>query len=259
VKQAVNAGLTGFSGLKNDGFILKIFRLGKRPVVVAGGDSDTGTMYAIFDLVEQLGVTFRLSGDIIPERQSSLSAPPLNLRKEPAIEQRRFLSEAHRASVAMLSFEDWSKLFDQMAKMKYNYLLDCAESREVLQRRLPKPVVHTSQQPVERSLLRLLGDFTIVGLARREDEAGLRRPVSDRVPHASVDASQSWIAGRTRESVSTQAHLGCIPLIKRLLLKLSSLRGHCAHEMGVQRQQELPNGGEPPHIAVAAGCIPGKA
>ena len=61
VKQAVNAGLNGFSDLKNDGFVLKTFHLGKRPVVVAGGDNDTGTMYAIFELAEQLGVTFRLS------------------------------------------------------------------------------------------------------------------------------------------------------------------------------------------------------
>jgi hypothetical protein len=121
VKQAVNAGLNGFSDLKNDGFVLKTFHLGKRPVVVAGGDNDTGTMYAIFDLAEQLGVTFRLSGDILPERQSSLSVPALNLREEPAIQQRGFLSEAHRANVAILSTEDWSKLFDQMAKMKYNY------------------------------------------------------------------------------------------------------------------------------------------
>ena len=101
VKQAVNAGLTGFSGLKNDGFILKTFRLGKRPVVVAGGDNDTGTMYAIFDLVEELGVTFRLSGDIIPERQSSLSVPPLNLGKERR-EQRGLRLRLHQANVACL-------------------------------------------------------------------------------------------------------------------------------------------------------------
>ncbi len=122
VKQAVEKGLSGFGGLKKDGYILKTFRLGKQAVVVAGGDSDTGTMYAVFELVQQLGVTFRLTGDIIPEQQSSLSVPPLSLRQEPAIEQRGFLVEAHRASIGMLSYADWSRLFDQMAKMKYNYL-----------------------------------------------------------------------------------------------------------------------------------------
>jgi hypothetical protein len=59
--------------------------------------------------------------------------------------------------------------------------------------------------------------------------------------------------------VSTQAFLGFIPLIKRLLFNPSSLSGCCAHEMNVQRQEEMaPNGGGPPHNAVAAGCIPGK-
>ena len=122
VKEALGKGLRGFGGLKNDGFLVKTLRLGKRPVVVAGGDSDAGTMYAVFELLRQLGVTFRLTGDIIPERQSSLSVPPLSISKEPAIEQRGFLVEAHRASTAMLSYDDWSHLFDQMAKMKYNHL-----------------------------------------------------------------------------------------------------------------------------------------
>jgi hypothetical protein len=122
VKEAVGKGLSGFGGLENDGFVLKTFRLGKRPVVVAGGDSDAGTMYAVFELLTQLGVTFRLTGDIIPEQRSSLSVPPLRISKQPVIEQRGFLVEAHRASIAMLSFDDWSRVFDQMAKMKYNHL-----------------------------------------------------------------------------------------------------------------------------------------
>jgi len=121
VKEAVGKGLSGFGGLKNDGFVVKTFRLGKRPVVVAGGDSEAGTMYAVFELLTQLGVTFRLTGDIIPEQQSSLSVPPLSISREPAIVQRGFWAEAHRASIAMLSYKDWTLLFDQMAKMKYNH------------------------------------------------------------------------------------------------------------------------------------------
>ena len=120
VKEAVGKGLSGFGGLKNDGFVVKTLRLGKRPVVVAGGDSDAGTMYAVFELLTQLGVTFRLTGDILAERQPSLSIPALSLRREPNIEQRGFLVEAHRASIAVLGYEDWTRLFDQMAKMKYN-------------------------------------------------------------------------------------------------------------------------------------------
>jgi hypothetical protein len=123
VKRAVDTGLTGFSGLKTDGFVLNTYRLDKRAVVVAGGNDEASTMYAVFELLAQLGVTFRLTGDIVPPVQLSLSIPALNMRKEPAILQRGFLVEAsHHPSITMLSYQDWSHLFDQMAKMKYNYL-----------------------------------------------------------------------------------------------------------------------------------------
>jgi hypothetical protein len=123
VKQAVDAGLTGFPGLKPDGFVLKTYRLDERPVVVAGGNNDAATMYAVFELVEQLGVTFRLTGDIVPAQRPSLEIPALNLRMEPAIEQRGFLVEAsHHPSITMLSYEDYVRLLDQMAQMKYNDL-----------------------------------------------------------------------------------------------------------------------------------------
>jgi hypothetical protein len=123
VKQAVDAGLAGFPDLKTDGFVLKTYRLDKRPVVVAGGNDDVATMYAVFELVKQLGVTFRLTGDIVPARRSSLEIPALNLRMEPAIAQRGFLVEAsHHPSITMLSYADYVRLLDQMAKMKYNDL-----------------------------------------------------------------------------------------------------------------------------------------
>jgi hypothetical protein len=43
--------------------------------------------------------------------------------------------------------------------------------------------------------------------------------------------------------MSTQAFLGCIPLIERLLFNPSSLPGCCAHEMSVQTTGDVPNGG----------------
>jgi hypothetical protein len=124
VKRAVETGLTGFSGLKTDGFVLSTYRLDKRPVVVAGGNEDGATMYAVFELAEKLGLTFRLTGDIVPEKRSSLEIPALNLRREPAIQQRGFLMEAsHHPSITMLGYEDYARMLDQMAKMKDNYLM----------------------------------------------------------------------------------------------------------------------------------------
>jgi hypothetical protein len=123
VKRALGSGSSSFSSLKADGLVLKTSRLDKRPVVIAGGNDAAATMYAVFELLERLGVTFRLTGDVLPTRQSSLVIPALNLREEPAIAQRGFLVEAsHHPSITVLSGEDYQRLFDQMAKMKYNYL-----------------------------------------------------------------------------------------------------------------------------------------
>lgn len=124
VKRAVDAGLTGFTGLKSDGFVLKTYHLGKRPVVVAGGNNDTATMYAVFELVSRLGVTFLLTGDIVPQPRSTLTIPPLDVRMEPALAQRGFLMEAsHHPSITMLGIDAYSHMIDQMAKMKDNYLM----------------------------------------------------------------------------------------------------------------------------------------
>jgi hypothetical protein len=123
VKQAVDSGVSGFAGLKPDGFVLKTALLDQRPVVVAGGADDAGTMYAVFELVRQLGVTFRLTGDVVPARRAALEIPALDLRMEPAIAQRGFLVElSHHPSVTMLSYQDYVRMLDQMAKMKYNDL-----------------------------------------------------------------------------------------------------------------------------------------
>ena len=124
VKRAAAASLARFSGLKPEGFVLKTLRFDKRPVVVAGGNTDAGTMYAVFELAARLGATFRLTGDTLPPPRSSLEVPPLNLRLEPAIDQRGFLMEAsHHPSITMLGYDDYSRLIDQMAKIKDNYLM----------------------------------------------------------------------------------------------------------------------------------------
>jgi alpha-glucuronidase len=70
VREAADTRLTTFGGLKPDGFVIKTRRLRNRPVLVVGGNGDASTMYAVYELVEQLGVTFRLVGDLVGPMQS---------------------------------------------------------------------------------------------------------------------------------------------------------------------------------------------
>ena len=112
-----------FSGLKQDGFLIKTGRVGSHPVVVVAGNDGPSTMYGVYELIERLGVTFRLTGDIIPPRRDALEIPPLDLRQEPAMSRRGFLvPDAGYENITMFSYEDYAKLIDQMAKMKCNYL-----------------------------------------------------------------------------------------------------------------------------------------
>src|SRR5205823_1221291 len=86
------------------------------PLVVAGNDGPS-TMYGVYELIERLGVTFRLTGDIIPPRRDTLEIPPLDLRQEPAMSRRGFLvPDAGYENITMFSYEDYAKLIDQMAK-----------------------------------------------------------------------------------------------------------------------------------------------
>ena len=64
-----------FSGLKPDGLVLKRMELGGVPVLLAGGNDETGTMYAAYELLERLGIVFQLTNDIIPQRKPNLAIP----------------------------------------------------------------------------------------------------------------------------------------------------------------------------------------
>ncbi len=112
-----------FENLKPEGFVIKTGRLNNRSAVVVGGIDDASALYGAYDLIEQLGVTFELTQDIIPEARADLAIPPLDLRKEPAFARRGFLlQDGGYENLSMFSLQDYMKLIDQMAKMKCNYI-----------------------------------------------------------------------------------------------------------------------------------------
>ncbi len=111
------------TGLKQDGFLIKTGRFHNRPVVVVAGNDSASTMYGVYELVARLGVTFRLTGDIIPKAQDTLAIPALDVRMEPAMSRRGFLlQDSGYENLSMYSWDDYAKLIDQMAKMKCNYM-----------------------------------------------------------------------------------------------------------------------------------------
>jgi hypothetical protein len=122
-KEAATALRMNFGDLKPEGFLIRTGRLRNRSVAVVAGNDGTSTMYAVYELIERLGVTFRLTGDIIPKPKDPLLIPPLDVRMEPAMSRRGFLiQDGIYDNMTLLSSDDYARLIDQMAKMKCNYL-----------------------------------------------------------------------------------------------------------------------------------------
>ena len=75
--------------------ILQSGRLGGHPALVVGGNDEIATMYAAYELIERLGVTFLLNAsdhaDLIPAPNQNLAIPPLAVRMEPAFPRRGFM------------------------------------------------------------------------------------------------------------------------------------------------------------------------
>ena len=86
------------------------------------GRDDAGVLYGTYELLERLGVVFRLTGDILPSRVRSLVVPELNLSMSPAFHRRGFLLTAVYNNVTMFSWPDYEQFLDEMARMKCNYL-----------------------------------------------------------------------------------------------------------------------------------------
>src|ERR1051326_5496891 len=114
------AGHIEIGNLKPDGFVLKSLDLKNEPTLVVAGADERATMYAAYDLIERLGVSFQLTSDILPSPCKHLSLPPLDVRLEPAIKHRGL----HMRHFVMpwMGYADFCHMIDQMAKLKFNYL-----------------------------------------------------------------------------------------------------------------------------------------
>ncbi len=122
MRELTRAGQMDSGSLKNEGFLIRTMSAsGHRAAVVAGKD-DAGTLYGAYELLERLGITFRLTGDIVPARTNSLAVPELNVRKEPAFPRRGFLNTAVFDNLTMFDWPDYEQLLNEMCRMKCNYV-----------------------------------------------------------------------------------------------------------------------------------------
>ncbi len=114
--------LAPLAGLKQDGFVLWRTQQGGREMLVAAGNSEASTLYAVYDLLERFGVTFLITRDVIPAPVRDLRAPDVQLKVETPFPRRGLLISNIYPNRGIWHLSEVKGFLDQMAKMKMNYL-----------------------------------------------------------------------------------------------------------------------------------------
>lgn len=112
--------LVNFAGLEPEGFIIQTIDIDAQPTVVIGGNNEASTMYAAYEFLERLGMAFQITGDIIPQSRPDLKLPDANVRMESALKNRGL--HIRHFVMPWMGLDDFRRLIDQMAKLKFNYL-----------------------------------------------------------------------------------------------------------------------------------------
>jgi hypothetical protein len=96
--------------------------VGKKRGLVVGGNDEAATMYAAYDLLERLGITFLLAKDILPEQTTDLKLPADNVRAETPFPRRGLFISNIYPNRGIMNLAEVKAMLDQMAKLKMNYL-----------------------------------------------------------------------------------------------------------------------------------------
>lgn len=103
------------------GIVLKSLMDHDRPTWLIGGGSPVATLWAVYEFVEQLGIRFLLSGDVLPDTDEPPILPKLDHHMEPALHERiwRVMNDEPHGP-EMWSLNECQRVIDQLTKMKIN-------------------------------------------------------------------------------------------------------------------------------------------
>ena len=92
-------------------------------LVILAGTSPIGALYSAYTFLEQMGIGFYLGGDTFSGHDLPLDVPPLDLSQRPVLAVRGSLPWYNFLnSPTTWDLEDFQYFFDQMAKMKNNFV-----------------------------------------------------------------------------------------------------------------------------------------
>lgn len=109
--------------LKAGGFVIHTDSLDKHPVVVISGVDEVGTLYGVYAILEMLGATFLLTGDLLPEPMDNLSFQAISQTFQASMSRRGFLTGPFNLHSSIWGLQDYLTLIDQMVKLRLNLLI----------------------------------------------------------------------------------------------------------------------------------------
>ncbi len=106
--------------LSSQGLVLRKIEA-STPTLLVGGGSPVAVLWAVYDLMERLGVRYLLNRDVYPSQEAWSGLPELNLVIEPNMQIRswRLVNDLAHGPVSW-SLAENVRFLRQIAKMKYN-------------------------------------------------------------------------------------------------------------------------------------------
>jgi hypothetical protein len=95
-----------------------------RDSILCSGGSGRAMLWSVYELVEQWGVHFMVQGDVLPDEPAPFRLPDIDVVRKPTFKRRGFRVINDMANSGIFwSLADHRKLFDQLAKMRFNAIL----------------------------------------------------------------------------------------------------------------------------------------
>lgn len=116
------------------------------------GGSPVAVQWAVYELIEQWGVTYLVKGDVMPDSAGPFRLPPIDEKRSPVFEARAFriINEMLNSGV-LWTLKDHERLFDQLIKLRFNTVYAAAYPFQ--------PWCHWSYRGIERSEVDLVYGF----------------------------------------------------------------------------------------------------
>lgn len=118
IREAVNNRLLLLPDGKNadQGYAVKT--IGKS--IYVAGIMDQGVLYGIYELLEQYGAYFQITGELLPAK-SGFKVKQLDIRLSPVFKYRGVLPWANfLCGISGYNLDDYKLLFDRLTRMKFN-------------------------------------------------------------------------------------------------------------------------------------------